>query len=192
VTGRLPVLTPDELTDEQAGLYDAIVGGPRSTGLQAFALTDADGGLNGPFNAMLFAPGVGHALQDLGAAIRYASGLSARVRELAILLVAARWGCDFERYAHEAVGRAVGLTDQELATVRDGRVPEGLGEQERAAIRFVQALLAGDVPDDEWAIAQRLLDNRTLVEMSTLVGYYATLALQLRVFRVASPPKRSG
>jgi len=30
-----------------------------------------------------------------------------------------------------------------------------------------------------------VLGERALVELSTLVGYYATLALQLRIFRVA-------
>ena len=34
-------------------------------------LTDEGGRLEGPFNAMLFSPAVGHALQALGGALRY-------------------------------------------------------------------------------------------------------------------------
>ena len=32
-----------------------------------------------------------------------------------------------------------------------------------------------------------VLGEQALVELSTLVGYYATLALQMRIFRVAGP-----
>ena len=40
---------------------------------------------------------MGAALQDLGAAVRYRTGLTDRVREMAILLVAAHWDSAFER-----------------------------------------------------------------------------------------------
>ena len=53
--------------------------------------------------------------------MRYDTGLDDRCREIAILVVAAHWRSDFEWYAHEAVGRSVGLGDADLAAVRDGR-----------------------------------------------------------------------
>lgn len=62
---RLPLLHPADLDEPQRELYEAIVGGPRGVGPQLFALTDAQGRLNGPFNAMLTAPPLGHTLQQL-------------------------------------------------------------------------------------------------------------------------------
>jgi 4-carboxymuconolactone decarboxylase len=106
---RLPHYRPSELDDAQRDLYDAITGGPRAAKPRPFPLTDAEGRLNGPFNAMLAAPPLGQALQRLGAAVRYETSLSARVREMAILAVAAHWDSAFERYAHEAVGRTAEL-----------------------------------------------------------------------------------
>jgi 4-carboxymuconolactone decarboxylase len=41
-----------------------------------------------------------------------------------------------------------------------------------------------DLDDAQYAVAVAALGERALVELSTLVGYYATLALQLRIFRV--------
>ena len=41
-----------------------------------------------------------------------------RMRELAILLVAARWDSAFERESHEAIARAIGFADDELAAIR--------------------------------------------------------------------------
>ncbi|WP_416972140.1 carboxymuconolactone decarboxylase family protein [Streptomyces sp. 4F14] len=180
---RLAGLPPAELNERQAEVYRAITGGPRATGQQAFALTDPDGRLLGPFNAMLLSPPVGLAVQALGAAVRYGSALGDRVREMAILAVAAHWNSAFERDAHEAMGRAVGLTAEELAALRTGTAPELTDPVELAALRATSALLQrGGLNDEEYADAVSALDERGLFELTTLVGYYSTLALQLRVF----------
>jgi 4-carboxymuconolactone decarboxylase len=183
VTTRLPALTPATLTAGQRELYDEIASGPRAQGPQHFPLLAADGSLRGPFNAFLFSPAVGRALQAMGAAIRFESGLADRMRELAILLVAHRWDSAFEIEAHEAVGRSVGLTEVELAALRAGDVSAFDGA-EAVAARIVVDLLDGDLDDAMWASGVASLGEPALVELSTLVGYYATLALQLRVFRV--------
>lgn len=175
---------PDELSGDRKDLYDSIAHGPRSRGPQLFALTDADGALRGPFNAFLLSPGVGDALQRLGAAVRYGTALSGRIREMAILVVAAHWDSAFEREAHEPIGRAAGLTDEELRAIREGRVPPLEDPYEAACLTVARALAEGDISDETWAACLPPVDRETVFELSTLVGYYATLALQLRVFRV--------
>jgi 4-carboxymuconolactone decarboxylase len=201
---RLPKLLPGTLTGEQRRLYDAITGGPRGQARPGQArpgqgrpgqgrpgqssLTDHDGGLEGPFNAMLTQPAIGMALQSVGAAVRYQGTLPARARELAILVVAAHWDSEFEWHAHAAAGRAAGLSEQELAPVRDGREPELADPVERAAVRACRALVRrGDLDDAEYAAAVAALGESGVFELTTLAGYYATLALQLRVFRVGLP-----
>ncbi|GAA5086559.1 carboxymuconolactone decarboxylase family protein [Microbacterium yannicii] len=183
MTARIQPLTPDELTTQQSALYDAITGGPRAHGPQHFALTSKDGSLRGPFDAMLRSPAVGTAQQELGAAIRYRTGFADRARELAILLVAARWDSAFERESHEAIARALRFRDDELAAIRalDVSVFEGA---ERAVGRATLALLNGDLSDEDWDAASAVLGVDGVFELTALVGYYATLALQLRVFRV--------
>lgn len=188
---RLPGLTPEQLSEEQAELYREITSGPRANGPQHFALVAEDGSLRGPFNALLYQPALGSALQLLGAAVRYSTGLTPRVRELAILVVAAHWGSSFEQHAHESVGRAVGLSDNELSAIRDKRAPALADPEELAAVAFCRELVAGDVDDAQWTAARAVLSEATIFELSTLVGYYATLALQLRVFRVDKPPRES-
>jgi 4-carboxymuconolactone decarboxylase len=184
---RIPKLPPASLDDEQRSLYQAIAGGRRAQGRQLFRLVDDQGRLEGPFNAFLLQPRLGAALQALGSSVRYDTGLDDRCREIAILVVAAHWRSDFEWYAHEAVGRSVGLADAELAAVRDGR-HDTLAGLEAVAARTVAALLArGDLDDAEYREAVGYLGAGGLFELLTLVGYYATLALQLRVFRVPAP-----
>ncbi len=85
---RLAVLSSDEMTAEQLDLYREILSGPRGQGPRAVALSSGAGGLAGPFNAMLYAPPVGHALQELGAAIRFRSELPPRIREMRWIMTA--------------------------------------------------------------------------------------------------------
>jgi len=184
---RIAKLAPSALDDEQRALYDAIAGGRRAQGPQLFRLTDSKGRLEGPFNAFLLQPRLGSALQALGSAVRYETALDDRCREIAILVVAAHWRSDFEWYAHAAVARSVGLTDADLAVIQDSRYAE-LSGGEAVVARTVAALLTrGDLEDAEYREAVEHLGLAGLFELLTLVGYYATLALQLRVFRVPAP-----
>jgi len=184
---RIPKLAPSALDAEQRSLYDAIAGGRRAQGPQLFRLTDEAGRLEGPFNAFLLQPRLGAALQALGSSVRYDTGLDDRCREIAILTVAAHWHSDFEWYAHEAVARAAGLTTPELAAIRAAS-PDVLPAREAVVARTTTALLTrGDLTDPEYRTATDHLGPDGLFELLTLVGYYATLALQLRVFRVPAP-----
>jgi 4-carboxymuconolactone decarboxylase len=184
---RIPRLTPSALDDEQRALYDAITGGRRAQGPQVFRLADPEGRLEGPFNAFLLQPRLGSALQALGSSVRYDTGLGDRCREIAILVVAAHWRSGFEWYAHEAVARSVGLTEAELAAIRDGRYTELAGREALVARTAAALLTRGDLEDAEYREAVEHLGPAGLFELLTLVGYYATLALQLRVFRVPAP-----
>ena len=185
---RLSDLPPDRLDPAQRALYDEIAGGPRAAGPQLFELVDAQGRLTGPFGIMLHSPAVGGALQAVGSAVRYRSVLPDRVREAAILAVAAHWHSEFERYAHVPLALHAGLTRADVDALLAGSDVPFQDPAERAALRVVRALLdTSDLTDEEYAAGRAAIGEQGLVELTTLVGYYATLALQLRVFRVGAP-----
>ncbi|MGI5269493.1 carboxymuconolactone decarboxylase family protein [Nonomuraea sp. CA-218870] len=173
---RLRPMPPARLDPAARALYDRVNAGPRGA-----SMLDEQGALIGPFNAMLLSPALGDPLQELGAAIRYRSSLSDRCRELAILTVAAHWSSVFELQVHEKIASGLGFTESQLGAVRTGE-PLSLDDPEEAAVlRVTRALVAkGDLDDEEYA----LLPEPVIFELTTLTGYYATLALQLRVFRV--------
>jgi 4-carboxymuconolactone decarboxylase len=183
---RLRRLSPDELDADQRAVYDAVAGGRRAQGPQLFPLVDGDGGLEGPFNAFLLQPKLGFALQALGAAVRYETSLSDRAREIAILVVAVTSDAAFEWRAHAAVGAHVGLTDDVLDALRDGRFEVLPDETERVVAATTHALaVRGDLDDHEYAAASEALGPAGVFELLTLAGYYLALAMQLRVFRVS-------
>jgi 4-carboxymuconolactone decarboxylase len=184
---RVAKLAPESLDAEQRAVYDAIAGGRRAEGPQLFRLVDDRGGLEGPFNAFLLQPRLGLALQDLGSAVRYETSLSDRAREIAILVVSVHWDCDFEWYAHRAVGRHVGLTDDELDSLGKQLFDVFSGDEQVVARTTYLLTSEGDLDDVAYAEALAVLGEVGLFELLTLVGYYGTLALQLRVLRVAAP-----
>ncbi|MFC7105107.1 carboxymuconolactone decarboxylase family protein [Nonomuraea rubra] len=140
---RLRRTPPDELDPEARALYDKITSGPRGR-----FMAGPEGGLTGPFNAMLLSPPVGDPLQELGAAIRYRSTLTGRARELAILVVAGHQDSAFERAAHEPIARELGFTEEQLQALRDGS-PLALDDPaESAVLRVARALVAkGDLDE---------------------------------------------
>lgn len=182
---RLAALSSDEMTPDQVDLYRLILSGPRGQGPRAVLLSNGAGGLAGPFNTMLYAPAIGQALQELGAAIRFRTSLSPRVREMAILVVARAWDSRYERSSHMPIGREAGLSGREIEALHAGTDPGFTDQRERVAYSVTRSLVGpADLDDAEYAEAADTLGEQALVELSTLVGYYAILALQLRIFRV--------
>lgn len=185
--GRLPWPTRDQLDADARRVYDRIVDGPRTSLTGPSAVVDEDGRLLGPFNAMLVSPAVGDALQQLGAAIRYGTSLPGRVRELAILTVAAHHHSAFEWYAHHEPARAAGLSEATLAAVHAGD-PADLTGPDALVHRAVTGLLTDrDLDDETFAEVRDLLGITGAVELVTLVGYYDLLALGMRTFRAPLP-----
>lgn len=169
-------------------MYDAIARGPRASGPQHFRLTDEAGRLEGPFNALVIAPGVGGAVQGLGSAIRFGSSLPTRLREIATLTVASAVRSDFEWYAHEGIGRAAGLTDEDIASLHRGMPGPSFDATDLVVQRATQTLVtqrtlaAGDADE-----GTRLLGVSGLVELVLLVGYYLMLDLSMRAFDTPLP-----
>lgn len=185
---RLRALPPAKLDEQQRALYDQVASGKRAAGPQLFRLTSDDGSLTGPFNVFLHAPRIGAALNSVGEAVRYGSQLSARIRELAILAVAGYRDSEFERYAHERLGKAIGLTDAEMTAAGDLGDLELDDPDEAAAYEFCrQALRDRVVKDEIYAAAEERLGEQQVVELTALIGYYDALALLLSVFEIGVP-----
>jgi 4-carboxymuconolactone decarboxylase len=113
-----------------------------------------------------------------------------RTREIAILTVATATGSEFERYAHELIGQAAGLTEPELFALRDGCFTS-TDPTETAAYAVCRRLLDIDPRepwrDEEYAAAADALGREGLIELTALVGYYRTLAQLMHVFAIKAP-----
>ena len=143
------------------------------------------GSVVGPFAALLHSPVLADRTAELGAYIRFDSGLSAADRELVILSVARVFDCHFEWAYHVREARKAGLGAQTIAAIRERRAPAGLTAQEAEIVRYVSQLLVTHRADEETVAALRArLGVQGMVELTATVGYYAMLACTLNAFDV--------
>ena len=185
---RLRALDPGELTGKQRRLYETIAGDARRNAARKFKTTDEKGALGGPFNALLYAPEVGDAVQALGAALRFESSLPGRLREFAILMVAQRWRANYEWFAHAPIAAREGLDEAVIEAVKAGEAPEGAPDDVMCVHRFVTELVeTRRVSDETYRVTRGLIGEQGVVELITLVGHYALLAGLLNSFEVAVP-----
>ena len=100
---RLPYLRYDDLDADGRAVWDGVVGS------RGGDLVGPEGGLIGPFNAFVHAPGVGRRLSSLGQVLRFETSIERRLSEVAIITVGARWKAEFEWWAHARMAREHGV-----------------------------------------------------------------------------------
>lgn len=184
-----PVLTPipeAELTDEQRALYDAILDGRKPISKNT-SLTAVKGELRGPFDPLLRAPKVGHAVQQLGLALRHQTDLPAAATESAILTAAIHHEAEFEWYAHANIVRTRKLiSEDDIDRIRKSTQPEeadaALAWKAATAMLKMKPLDAQLVSEvtDRWG-------EQGLVELTCMVGHYTHLALLMHCLNITPP-----
>src|SRR4051812_14305943 len=105
--------------------------------------------------------------------------LDEQLRELAILLTAARTGAEYEWVQHEGISRAIGIPEAQIEAVRNGHLDdESLGSADAGALlRFVSEILDGPRASDEtFAALTARFPHRQVVEVLLVVGAYHALA----------------
>ena len=183
---RLRPLPLAELDAEQAAVWDRITSSRKPGKLD---LVDADGGLIGPFNAMVHAPGVGRHLASLGAALRFESSLDRRLIEIATCAVGGHWRSEFELWAHRPLAVAAGVNPTAVDQLANDDDPTFERDDEAVVFEVTRQLLrTGRCDDATFERAHALLGDRGVVELTALVGYYCTISLLLNMFEVPVPP----
>jgi 4-carboxymuconolactone decarboxylase len=111
---RLPLIAPADLSSEQKPLYDEMRKGIVGH-FDAFQAVREDGALMGPWNPWLHEPAIGKAIWDLALAMTANARLPDNVRQIAILVVGARYNAAYEIYAHVAIAEREGMPAERLA-----------------------------------------------------------------------------
>ena len=172
---RLPDLDPATLDAEQKRIHDEIASGPR-------------GKVEGPLRVWLTSAGLADKAQALGAFCRYGTSLPPRLSELAILVTGAYWRAGFEWHVHAPIGVAAGLDPQAVEKIRIGAEPDLANDEEKAVYSFSRELLANRrVSDATYAVAERILGQRGLVDLVGVLGYYGLISMTINAFEVPVP-----
>lgn len=187
--GRLPLLDRESLTPEQQKLFDRLVDNvvPWADSAGFVARTDA-GRLIGPFNPALLNPAIGSAFLELQSIEETHTSLSQRARQVVILSVGAVWRAPYELYAHSAVARHAGLSDDAVRTLAAGGLPRDLTEQEAAAHRVARALSVEHRVDGAlYREAEAVFGPEGVMDIVVLTGIYHTVCAILNAFAIPAP-----
>jgi 4-carboxymuconolactone decarboxylase len=179
---RLEYLRYDDLDARGREVWDGVAGS------RGGELVNDEGGLIGPFNAFVHAPGVGRHLSALGGRLRFKTSIPRRLSELAIITVGAAWKAEFEWWVHARMAREHGVSDVVLDAIGRGDDPPFDADDERAIYTVARQLTGtGQLDQGAYDAAQRLLGDEGMVELVALCGYYTLISYVLNAFAVPLP-----
>jgi 4-carboxymuconolactone decarboxylase len=186
---RLSLIAPSDLTPLQKPLYEAMRKGIASN-FNTFKSEREDGALMGPWNPWLHEPVIGKAIWDLTLAMTANASLPDNIRQIAILVVGARYDAAYEIYAHVAVAEHEGMSAERLATLVADLKPGDLAKDESVAYDFAYALSRGGVlPEPLYRLSIDTFGQHGTNELIYLVGLYAMVSTTLNGYNIPVPER---
>ncbi|MDR3520376.1 MAG: carboxymuconolactone decarboxylase family protein [Acidocella sp.] len=175
MTDRLPPLPDAYLTPAQRDAKAEIINGPR-------------GVFEGPFIPLLRSPDLMNRLEKVGEYLRFGSVLPPTIRELAILMVARAYHQQTEWAIHHPIAHKTGLAPDTITAISQGRRPPDLSASEQAAWDFLTELEASrTVSTPTFAAAAEHFSEQGVIDLTTIAGYYATLAMIMNIAQTPPP-----
>lgn len=172
---RLPRIAPEKLNAAQKKVAAEISAGPRKD-------------VRGPFVPMIRSPGLTGPTQALGAYIRWGVKVPFRLAEMAGLMAARDWSCQYEWAVHVPHAQRGGLSQHTIDALAECRRPDLMKKDEAIVYDFVNELLRNrSVSDTTYARAVKQFGEESVVDLVGVVGYYAMIAMLMNVARTAPP-----
>jgi 4-carboxymuconolactone decarboxylase len=172
---RFPSIDPATYTPEQRAVAAEIAGGAR-------------GSVRGPFLPLMHNPALAMRIQALGEHLRFGTGIAQSLVEIAVLVTARRWTCQYEWVAHERIARKEGTPDHIITAIALNQRPRLMNDDQ--ALVYDVAMAAhdtGELPDALFAKAEHRFGKAGVLDLLALCGYYAMLAMVLNTVRPALP-----
>ena len=167
---------PATLDAAQQDAADELINGPRR-------------GVYGPFRPLLHRPPLLRAVAKVGETLRYEGTLDAALREWTICVVARELSNAFEWDMHLPLAAAAGVPAAALAALDAGEPsPSDLRADLVLARTVASELLSRHrLSEEAWNEGRRVWGESMLVEVLTLVGYFAMVCWLMNVARTPGP-----
>ena len=165
---RLPLPNRDDLDEAGKKAYDrGMTPGATIAGLQ------------GPAGIQLYTKGAPH-VQALNRYLRFQSGISPRIREIAILITAREMDSQFEWVAHEPEALKEGVPENVIDVIKHRKSTAGLDDRDATVIELGRQVWKDHkVSSETFAKAKELFGPNTLIDLVLLMGNYAGTAALL-------------
>ena len=141
---------------------------------------------------LVHSPGGARHFGRLGRYFRFDSTLDTRLREMAILQVGYLAKSDYEFSHHIKIGRDFGVTDKDIHGIMQetaGR-DSGLPELDRAVLRAAREMTQElRISDETFGMLKEELDDRLLVDLVLVIGFYNGVVRMLASFDIDVEPE---
>eukprot|EP00931_Biecheleriopsis_adriatica_P101608 TRINITY_DN7670_c0_g1_i2.p1 TRINITY_DN7670_c0_g1~~TRINITY_DN7670_c0_g1_i2.p1 ORF type:complete len:242 (+),score=40.98 TRINITY_DN7670_c0_g1_i2:27-728(+) len=190
----LPCTPAGGMTQEQKTLYDRILEDRGKTGAKGgFPITNNDGSLVGPWNAMVSSPLIGGLAERMGSFCRHRNACAMDLYEVGILVVGREWLSQFEWYAHEKLALKAGVTPEAIQGIKERLAPEsvsGMTDAQRAVYAYARELHdTKRVSQETHATALGAVGSeQALVDLIFTMGFYHQISMVLNALDVPLPP----
>eukprot|EP00931_Biecheleriopsis_adriatica_P101607 TRINITY_DN7670_c0_g1_i1.p1 TRINITY_DN7670_c0_g1~~TRINITY_DN7670_c0_g1_i1.p1 ORF type:complete len:252 (+),score=41.03 TRINITY_DN7670_c0_g1_i1:27-758(+) len=200
----LPCTPAGGMTQEQKTLYDRILEDRGKTGAKGgFPITNNDGSLVGPWNAMVSSPLIGGLAERMGSFCRHRNACAMDLYEVGILVVgqtrmdppAGKQSHleDPHRYAHEKLALKAGVTPEAIQGIKERLAPEsvsGMTDAQRAVYAYARELHdTKRVSQETHATALGAVGSeQALVDLIFTMGFYHQISMVLNALDVPLPP----
>jgi 4-carboxymuconolactone decarboxylase len=143
-----------------------------------------------PFKIWLHSPALADRLQELGAFLTTGTSLSKREAKIAILLVATHWRAEYVFKMHAREAREAGLPETVIEAIAAGtgptHCPPIVDSREQIVYQIVSSFVRiENAPDAMFAAAVTQLGHAGVAELLALCGYFTSLALAMKLYRVS-------
>jgi 4-carboxymuconolactone decarboxylase len=175
MSARFPTIAPEDYSDAQRAVAAEIAGGAR-------------GSVRGPFLPLMHNPALAGRIQALGEHLRFGTGIAQDLVEIAVLVTARRWTCQYEWVAHSRIARKEGTPEAIIEAIAANRRPDPMTPDQALIFDVAMAAHAtGELPDALFDAAVARFGRAGVLDLLALCGYYAMLAMVLNTVRPALP-----
>jgi len=175
---RIPPVPREEWTDEQRAILEPL---ERQRRLYNVFMTMA----NHPDLARDWLTFADHVLRRCT--------LPRRDREILILRIGWLCGAEYEWAQHTRIGKAVGLTDDDLRRIQQGPHAPDASEHDRLLLKAVDELRVDSfLCDETWNALAQTYDTKQLMDLVFTVGQYNLVLIALNTFGVRLDPGLEG
>lgn len=141
----------------------------------------------GPFDQWYLSPDMGLRANALTDYCRWKTKLEFDVLETAILTTAAHWAQSYQWTTHVKNGLAAGLSQEAIDAIEAGQAPVFATVEQSIAHDVAREILeTRKLSAETYARAVAVFGEPVLVDLAAVIGWYASLAVQMNIFDVGA------
>ena len=172
---RLDPPTRDQIKEELRDIFDHVSAPPGGVG-------------TGPMSVLKHSPEMSRRATPLFNYVRNESSLPPKIRELAMIVTARGTDCQYIWNVHAPTGRREGLSDALVDALKNKQPLPSMSPDEAAVVNLgLEFFSTHRVSQENFQLAWEQFGAQGLVELTTLMGFYAMLAFNTNAVELDPP-----